>query len=80
MLSKASVKARPSVLWCYKKELALSSHRKKRMKQLKKQQMRGLLDPETEDPFALFVSSTNIRYWYVRVRIRVRIRVRDPRV
>jgi hypothetical protein len=24
MLSKASVKARPSVLWCYKKELALS--------------------------------------------------------
>jgi N-acetyltransferase 10 len=24
MLSKASVKARPSVLWCYKKDLALS--------------------------------------------------------
>lgn len=24
MLSKASVKARPTVLWCYKKELALS--------------------------------------------------------
>ena len=27
MLSKASVKARPSVLWCYKKDLYLSSHR-----------------------------------------------------
>lgn len=33
MLSKASVKARPNVLWCYKKDLYLSSHRKKRMKQ-----------------------------------------------
>lgn len=34
MLSKASVKARPNVLWCYKKDLYLSSHRKKRMKQV----------------------------------------------
>eukprot|EP00894_Picocystis_sp_ML_P003100 jgi/Pico_ML_1/53617/g4138.t1 len=25
---------------------------------------RGLLDPEKEDPFALFVASTNIRYCY----------------
>ena len=25
---------------------------------------RGLLDPETEDPFSLFVASTNIRYCY----------------
>ncbi|KAF6255647.1 GNAT acetyltransferase 2-domain-containing protein [Scenedesmus sp. NREL 46B-D3] len=64
MLSKASVKARPSVLWCYKKDLALSSHKKKRMKQLKKMSQRGLLDPEQEDPFALFVASTNIRYCY----------------
>lgn len=36
MLSKAVVKARPSVLWCYKKELGFTSHRKKRMKQIKK--------------------------------------------
>ncbi len=36
MLSKTVVKARPSVLWCYKKELYLSSHKKKRMKQIKK--------------------------------------------
>lgn len=26
MLSKATVKARPSVLWCYKKDLALSRY------------------------------------------------------
>ncbi len=64
MLSKATVKARPSVLWCYKKDLYLSSHRRKRAKQVKKMVQRGLLDPEKEDPFSLFVASTNIRYCY----------------
>ena len=64
MLSKMVVKARPTVLWCYKKELYLSSHRKKRMRQIKKMAQRGLLDPEKEDPFSLFVASTNIRYCY----------------
>jgi hypothetical protein len=34
------------------------------MKQIKKMAQRGLLHPETEDPFALFVASTNIRYCY----------------
>ncbi|KAK9827604.1 hypothetical protein WJX81_004088, partial [Elliptochloris bilobata] len=64
MLSKTVVKARPSVLWCYKKELHLSSHRKKRTRQIKKMMQRGLLDPEKEDPFSLFVASTNIRYCF----------------
>lgn len=64
MLSKTVVKARPSVLWCYKKDLYLSSHRKKRMRQITKMAQRGLLDPEKEDPFALFVASTSIRYCY----------------
>lgn len=62
LLSKTLVRARPSVLWCYKKELSLSSHRKKRARQLQKQAARGLLDPEAEDPFSLFVASTDIRY------------------
>ena len=64
MQSKATVKARPSVLWCYKKDLYLSSHRRKRAKQVKKMVQRGLLDAEKEDPFSLFVASTNIRYCY----------------
>ncbi len=34
------------------------------MRQIKKMQQRGLLDPEKEDPFALFVASTDIRYCY----------------
>ena len=66
ILTKCRVKARPSVLWCYKKELAFSSHRKKRMKQIKKNQARGLYDPDRDDPFELFISSTNIRWTYYK--------------
>ncbi len=34
------------------------------MRQIKKMMQRGLLDPEKEDPFSLFVASTNIRYCF----------------
>ncbi|XP_006014727.1 RNA cytidine acetyltransferase isoform X1 [Alligator sinensis] len=64
MLSKATVKARPSVLWCYKKELGFSSHRKKRMRQLQKKIKSGTLNLKDDDPFELFVAATNIRYCY----------------
>ncbi|WOL09558.1 hypothetical protein Cni_G18311 [Canna indica] len=62
MLTKAVVKSRPTVLWCYKDKLELSSHKKKRSKQIKKLMQRGLLDPEKVDPFSLFVESGNITY------------------
>ena len=61
MLSKAVVKSRPNVLWCYKKDLYLSSHKKKRAKQIKKMQNSGLMDAENEDPFSLFVASTDAK-------------------
>lgn len=66
ILSKAQVAKRPSVLWCYKKELAFSSHKKKRMKQMHKKKQLGLIDAERieEDPFELFLASTDIRYAY----------------
>ncbi|KFV65043.1 N-acetyltransferase 10, partial [Dryobates pubescens] len=64
MLSKATVKARPSVLWCYKKELGFSSHRKKRMRQLQKKIKSGTLSLKEDDPFELFIAATNIRYCY----------------
>uniref|UniRef100_A0A8C0FUV3 RNA cytidine acetyltransferase n=1 Tax=Bubo bubo TaxID=30461 RepID=A0A8C0FUV3_BUBBB len=64
MLSKATVKARPSVLWCYKKELGFSSHRKKRMRQLQKKIKSGTLNIKDDDPFELFIAATNIRYCY----------------
>ncbi|KAI0493619.1 hypothetical protein KFK09_023740 [Dendrobium nobile] len=62
MMSKAVVKSRPTVLWCYKQKLELSSHKKKRSKQVKKYMQRGLLDPEKVDAFSLFIESTNITY------------------
>ncbi len=34
------------------------------MRQIKKMMQRGLLDPEKEDPFSLFVASTTIRYCF----------------
>jgi N-acetyltransferase 10 len=66
ILSATRVKARPSVLWCYKKDLGFSTHRKKRMKEIKTAQARGLYDNERDDPFELFVSSTNIRWTYYK--------------
>lgn len=64
MLAKMTVAARPSVLWCYKKELGFSSNKKKRMKIIKKRVKQGLVDPNKDDPFELFISSTTIRFAY----------------
>jgi N-acetyltransferase 10 len=66
ILSKCRIKSRPSVLWCYKKELGFSTHRKKRIKEIKKLQSRGLYDADRDDPFDLFISSTNIRWTYYK--------------
>ena len=71
MLAKAAVKTRPSVLWCYKKELGFTSHRKKRIRQIKKMVQRGLLDPDKDDPFELFISATEINYCYYKDTARV---------
>lgn len=65
ILSKAQVTKRPSVLWCYKKDLGFSSHRQKRIKQTRRKREGGLGVNE-EDPFELFVSSTDIRYTYYK--------------
>lgn len=73
ILSKAQVARRPSVLWCYKKELGFTSHQKKRLGQLKKKKMLGNAANSAgndsnanpfEDPFELFLSQTDIRYTY----------------
>lgn len=62
LLSKAVVKSRPTVLWCYKDKLELSSHKKKRQKQIKQKMQRGLLDPESVDPFTLFLETAGLTY------------------
>jgi len=58
MLSKASLKPRPTVLWCYKKELGFNSNPKKRAREMKKNAS------VRENPFELFLASSQIRFCY----------------
>jgi N-acetyltransferase 10 len=66
MLSKARTKAQPNILWCYKKDLEFSSHKKKRLKQIKKMETKGNLDKEEVNQIELFLSSKDIRYCYYK--------------
>jgi len=66
MLVKCRVRAKPNVLWCYKKELGFSSHKQKRMKQVKKLKGSGLYNADVDDPFENFVAATEIRYTYYK--------------
>ncbi|KAI9440276.1 DUF699-domain-containing protein [Lactarius psammicola] len=50
LLSQARVSARPSVLWCYKKELGFTSHRKKREAKIKRDVKRGIREANEHDP------------------------------
>ncbi|KAJ1721911.1 N-acetyltransferase 10 [Coemansia erecta] len=66
MLTQARVGGRPSVLWCYKKELGFTSHRKKRENKIKRDVKRGIREANSEDPFEMFVTVTDIRYTYYK--------------
>ena len=52
-------------LFCHP-QLGFSTHRQKRMRQIKKAQQRGTHDPTTEDPFELFIGQTDIRWCYYK--------------
>lgn len=71
MLARARVKAQPSVLWCYKKELEFSSNKQKRIKQVKKMESKGNLDKEEINQIELFMSSKDIKYCYYKDSHRV---------
>ncbi|CCL99539.1 uncharacterized protein FIBRA_01557 [Fibroporia radiculosa] len=66
LLSQARVSARPSVLWCYKKELGFTSHRKKREAKIKRDVKRGIREPNEQDPFEIFITVTDIRYTFYK--------------
>ncbi|KAJ2641363.1 N-acetyltransferase 10, partial [Coemansia sp. RSA 1694] len=66
MLSQARVTGRPSVLWCYKKELGFTSHRKKREAKIKRDVKKGIREANEEDPFEMFITLTDIRYTYYK--------------
>ncbi|EDO08001.1 GNAT acetyltransferase 2 family protein [Babesia bovis T2Bo] len=58
--------SKAKVLWCYKKNLEMSSNARKRHKLQKKLAYRGLYDDVTEDPYELFVRTTDIRYCFYK--------------
>jgi len=70
MLNKLTTK-KPSVLWCYKNELGFSSNKGKRGKDVKQAVHSGRFDPNTDDPFELFMGSTDIRFCYYRETERI---------
>lgn len=57
---------RPNVLWCYKKELGFTSHRKKREQKIKRDVKRGIREVDERNPFEVFVGVTDIRYCYYK--------------
>lgn len=67
IMSSVDVKQNKSVLWAYKKDLlGFSSHRQKREAKIKKEVKRGIRDPNTEDPFELFITLNQVRYVYYK--------------
>ncbi|KAF9254986.1 DUF699-domain-containing protein [Marasmius fiardii PR-910] len=66
LLSQARVSARPSVLWCYKKDLGFTTHRKKMEAKIKRDVKRGIREPNEQNPFEIFVTVTDIRYTYYK--------------
>jgi len=76
LMTKMSVRARPEVLWCYKKELGFSTHRMKRIKKIKRDKARGVAKGKTGtdtsmDNFELFLTQTVINWCYYRDTHRV---------
>ncbi|CAD6907833.1 unnamed protein product [Tilletia controversa] len=70
LLTQSRVAARPNVQWCYKSDLAFTTHRKKRAAKIKRDIARGIRDKDGEGagqtPFELFVGVTDIRYTYYK--------------
>lgn len=66
-LSQSRHTARPNVLWCYKKDLGFTTHRKKREQAIKRKIKRGEREKgDAQDPFELFVGVTDINYCYYK--------------
>ncbi|KAK1223269.1 N-acetyltransferase 10 [Marasmius sp. AFHP31] len=66
LLSQARVSARPNVLWCYKKDLGFTTHRKKMEAKIKRDVKKGIREPNEQNPFEIFVTVTDIRYTYYK--------------
>lgn len=70
ILSRARVRARPSILWCYKNDLGFSTHRAKQQKAMRRALARGL-DVSADSPFQLLATQSDIQWCYYRDTARV---------
>ena len=67
IMSSIGMRQNKSVLWAYKKDLlGFTSHRRKRENKIRKEIKRGIREPNSEDPFELFLTVQNIRYVYYK--------------
>ncbi|KII61491.1 N-acetyltransferase 10 [Thelohanellus kitauei] len=65
ILTKSQIKARPTVLWCYKNELNFSCNREKRLKKLKRKLSHGVCE-DTQNMFDSFICSSKIRFTFYK--------------
>lgn len=70
ILSRARVRARPSILWCYKNDLGFSTHRAKQQKAMRRAMARGL-DVSADSPFQLLATQSDIQWCYYRDTARI---------
>ena len=54
------------ILWCYNKELGFSSQKKKKMKELTASMKAGTYDNLSDNPFDLFITTSDIQYCYYK--------------
>lgn len=82
IMVRSTIREKPNVLWMYKKELGFSTHAQKRMRQVQDKVKKGIADNDTvflishplyfpsfppqEDPFDLFIGTSNIRFAYYK--------------
>lgn len=71
ILCKTRTQKKPSILWCYKKELGFTSNRIKRKKKLRIDIRRGIREQDEETPFEIFINTSDIRYVYYKESYKV---------
>lgn len=66
LLGKLGAKNTKKILWCYNKELGFSSHKKRKMKEITSSMKNGNYDSLSENPFDMFITTTDIQYCYYK--------------
>ena len=66
LLGKIGSQKSKRILWCYNKELGFSAQKKKKMKELTASMKAGTYDSLSDNPFDLFITTSDIQYCYYK--------------